>query len=63
MGTQTREAALLEWHSINEEPSSSDGRGGCVTRSGANNIEKLVHCTVTSTSQAEKGISKEWRKG
>jgi hypothetical protein len=62
MGTQTWEAALLERHSINEEP-ISDGQGASGTRSGANHIGKLVHCTVASPSQAEKGISEEWGKG
>jgi hypothetical protein len=62
MGTYTWKAALREWHSLDEE-SHSNGRGGCDTHSGANHIGQLVHGTVESTSQAEKGISKEWGKG
>jgi hypothetical protein len=53
---------MRERHSLNEE-SHSNGRGGYDTRSGANHIGQLVDGTVASTSQAEKGISKEWGKG
>jgi hypothetical protein len=62
MGTQTWEAAQLERHSINEEP-SSDGRGGCGTPSGATHIGQLVYCIFAPPPQAEKRISKEWGKG